>query len=169
MLPTSYLALHPLQAGNLDSYYTIAAAMSIINSVLGSLSPKLRNSFEDPNSRDHELPFFNSPSSPPIPAPIASTVFWNTPNSSLSPPPRVPDELLALQRRARYLEQQLQELLDAQADGLMSGLTGDAPSTHGSTTPTVSSRHDDARFEENTKPRSKKDRKSTRLNSSHWE
>lgn len=56
----------------------------------------------------------------------------------------MPDDLLALQRRARHLEQQLQELLDAQADGLMSGLSGqdgtseDVPS-NGSTTPTVSS------------------------------
>jgi hypothetical protein len=56
----------------------------------------------------------------------------------------VPDNLLVLQRKARHLEQQLQELLDAQADGLMSG-PGAADSipddliSNGSTTPTVSS------------------------------
>jgi hypothetical protein len=66
----------------------------------------------------------------------------------------VPDHLLALQRRARHLEQQLQELLDAQADGLMSGASGhdpefDASFSNGSTTPTVSSVHDHDRDAQN--------------------
>ncbi|KAF2709607.1 hypothetical protein K504DRAFT_476872 [Pleomassaria siparia CBS 279.74] len=123
--------------------------MSLFNSVLGSLSPrsKFRSSFEDDRAREYELPMYKSPpSSPRIPPPIASTVMWNAPTTSLSPPPRVPDDLLALQRRARHLEQQLQELLDAQADGLMSGLAGNdtIPEdlvSNGSTTPTVSSVH----------------------------
>lgn len=55
----------------------------------------------------------------------------------------MPDDLLALQRRARHLEQQLQQLLDDQADGLLSGLAGeptpDDVISNGSTTPTVSS------------------------------
>ncbi|KAH7073333.1 hypothetical protein FB567DRAFT_197491 [Paraphoma chrysanthemicola] len=120
--------------------------MSIFNSVLGSLSPppKFRRSFEDPHARDHELPLYNSPPSPRIPPPVTSSVLWSAPRTSLSPLPRVPDDLLALQRRARHLEQQLQELLDSQADGLMSGLSGkdtisDDLVSNGSTTPTVSS------------------------------
>jgi hypothetical protein len=118
--------------------------MSIFNSVLRSFSPPpgFRKSFEDPHAREHELPLYNSPPSPHIP------------KTSLSPPPKVPDELLALQRRARYLEQQLQELLDAQADGLMGGLgAADAiPEdllSNGSTTPTVSSSKSGDRSAEN--------------------
>jgi hypothetical protein len=120
--------------------------MSIFNSVLGSFSPppKFRRSFEDPHAREHELPLYNSPPSPRIPPPVTASVLWNAPKTSLSPPPRIPDEILALQRRARHLEQQLQELLDAQADGLMGGLgAGDAiPDdlvSNGSNTPTLSS------------------------------
>ncbi len=120
--------------------------MSIFNSVLGSFSPppRFRKSFEDPHAREHELPLYNSPPSPRIPPPVTSSVLWNPPKSSLSPPLRVPDDLLALQRRAKHLEQQLQELLDAQADGLMGGRgAGDAipddRMSNGSTTPTVSS------------------------------
>jgi hypothetical protein len=119
--------------------------MSIFNSVLGSLSPppKFRRSFEDPNARDHELPLYNSPPSSHIPPPITASVLWSAPKAALAQQPRVPDDLLALQRRARHLEQQLQELLDAQADGLTNGLAGDNISddqiSNGSTTPTVSS------------------------------
>lgn len=118
--------------------------MSLLNSVLGSLSPpRFRKSFEDPHARDHELPFYNSPP-PRIPPPVTSSVLWTAPKSALSPQPRIPDDLLALQRRARHLEQQLQELLDAQADGLAGGLSGkdtipDDLLSNGSTTPTVSS------------------------------
>jgi hypothetical protein len=141
--------------------------MSILNSVLGSLSPPpaFRRSFEDPHARDHELPLYNSPPSPRIPPPVTSSVLWSAPKTSLSPPPRVPDDLLALQRRARHLEQQLQELLDAQADGLMSGLSGqdstpDDLVSNGSTTPTVSSVRSSDRSTENGtdvhKPRKKK-------------
>ncbi|KAF1913928.1 hypothetical protein BDU57DRAFT_550439 [Ampelomyces quisqualis] len=120
--------------------------MSLLNSVLGSLSPppRFRRSFEDPHARDHELPLYNSPPSPRVPPPVTSSILWSAPKTSLSPPPRVADNLLALQRRARHLEQQLQELLDAQADGLTSGLSGQDPTpddlvSNGSTTPTVSS------------------------------
>ncbi|KAF1949154.1 hypothetical protein CC80DRAFT_484983 [Byssothecium circinans] len=118
--------------------------MSLFNSVLGSISPRLRDSFEDPHAQDHELSSYRSSSVPRIPAPIASTILWSAPQTKLSPPPRVPDDLLVIQRKARHLEQQLQELLDAQADGLMSGLGGnegipDDMISNGSTTPTVSS------------------------------
>lgn len=120
--------------------------MSILNSVLGSFSPprKFRRSFEDPHAREHELPLYNSPPSPRIPPPVTATVLWTAPKSALSPQPRVPDDLLALQRRARHLEKQLQELLDAQADGLLGGLSRedkrpDDLVSNGSTTPTVSS------------------------------
>ncbi|KAF2192299.1 hypothetical protein K469DRAFT_653674 [Zopfia rhizophila CBS 207.26] len=126
--------------------------MSLFKSVIGSLSPKFPDSFQD--DREHELPLYNSPPlSPRIPAPIASTVLWaNT--TSLLPPPRAPDDLLALQRKARHLEQQLQELLDAHADGLMSGLAGqgsipDDLISNGSTTPTVSSVRGSDRVAEN--------------------
>lgn len=120
--------------------------MSLINSVLGSFSPppsKFRKSFEDPHARDHELPHYNS-LPPRIPLPVTSSLIWSAPRTSISPAPRVPDDVLTLQRRARHLEQQLQELLDAQADGLMSGLSGsdaipDDLVSNGSTTPTVSS------------------------------
>ncbi|KAF1841739.1 uncharacterized protein K460DRAFT_369743 [Cucurbitaria berberidis CBS 394.84] len=129
--------------------------MSIFNSVLGSLSPpRFRNSFEDPHARDHELPLYNSPPSPRVPPPVTSSVLWSMPKSSLSPPPRVPDGLLALQRRARHLEQQLQELLDAQADALMGALSGkdtipEDLVSNGSTTPTVSSVRSTDRSAEN--------------------
>jgi len=117
--------------------------MSLFNSVLGSLSPRLKDSFQDPHAHDHELPRYRS-QSPRIPPPIASSVLWSAPPANLSPPPRVPDNLLVLQRKARHLEQQLQELLDAQADGLMSGPGAsdgipDDLISNGSTTPTVSS------------------------------
>jgi hypothetical protein len=130
--------------------------MSLFNSVLGSLSPppRFRSSFEDPHARDHELPTYGSPPSPRIPPPVTSSVLWSAPKASLSPPPRVPDDLLALQRRARHLEQQLQELLDAQADGIMSGLSAqdsaqDDLVSNGSTTPTVSSVRSSDRSTEN--------------------
>jgi predicted nuclease with TOPRIM domain len=120
--------------------------MSLINSVLGSFSPppKFRKSFEDPHARDHELPLYNSPPSQRIPPPVTSSLLWSAPKTSISPALRVPDDVLILQRRARHLEQQLQELLDAQADGLMHGLGGndaipDDLVSNGSTTPTVSS------------------------------
>ncbi|EMD89668.1 hypothetical protein COCC4DRAFT_126126 [Bipolaris maydis ATCC 48331] len=120
--------------------------MSILNSVLGSLSPPsgFRKSFEDPHAREHELPSYNSSSPPRIPPPVTSSVLWTAPKAILPIQPRVPDDLLALQRRARHLEQQLQELLDAQADGLVAGLGAgsnipDDLVSNGSTTPTVSS------------------------------
>jgi predicted nuclease with TOPRIM domain len=108
---------------------------------------------------------YNSPPSPRIPPPVTSSVLWSAPKTSLSPPPRVPDDILALQRRARHLEQQLQELLDAQADGLMSSLSSqdaipDDVVSNGSTTPTVSSARSSDRNGENRddahKPRRKK-------------
>jgi DNA repair exonuclease SbcCD ATPase subunit len=130
--------------------------MSLLSSVLGSFSPpsKFRRSFEDPRARDHELPLYESPPSSRIPPPVTSSVLWNAPKTSLSPPPRVPDDLLALQRRARHLEQQLQELLDAQSDGLMGGVARahNAPDdlmSNGSTTPTVSSVRSSDRDTEN--------------------
>jgi hypothetical protein len=130
--------------------------MSLLSSVLGSFSPpsKFRRSFEDPRARDHELPLYNSPPSPRIPPPVTSSVLWNAPRTSLSPPARVPDDLLALQRRARHLEEQLQELLDAQSDGLMGGLarqnnTPDDLVSNGSITPTVSSVRSSDRDTEN--------------------
>ncbi|KZM19678.1 uncharacterized protein EKO05_0004327 [Ascochyta rabiei] len=121
--------------------------MSLLNSVLGSFSPppsKFRRSFEDPHARDHELPFYNSPPPSRIPPPVTSSLLWSAPEASISPAPRVPDDVLTLQRRARHLEQQLQELLDAQADGLTKGLGSNEPISddlvsNGSTTPTVSS------------------------------
>jgi hypothetical protein len=115
--------------------------MSLFNSVLGGLSPRLTDSFEDPHAREHE----QSSLIPRIPPPIAaSNILWNTPKANMSPAPRIPDELLVIQRKARHLEQQLQELLDAQADGLLSGLTPNEATpddliSNGSTTPTVSS------------------------------
>jgi hypothetical protein len=130
--------------------------MSLFKSVIGSLSPppKFRTSFEDPHARDHELPLYNSPPSPRIPPPVTSSVLWSAPKTSLSPPPRIPDDILAIQRRARHLEQQLQELLDAQADGLVSGLSGketiaDDVVSNGSVTPTVSSVRSSDRSVEN--------------------
>ncbi|KAJ4364322.1 hypothetical protein N0V95_000731 [Ascochyta clinopodiicola] len=121
--------------------------MSLLNSVLGSFSPppsKFRRSFEDPHARDHELPFYDSPPPPRIPPPVTSSLLWNAPKASISPIPHIPDDVLTLQRRARHLEQQLQELLDAQADGLTKGLGSnehmqDDLVSNGSTTPTVSS------------------------------
>ena len=149
--------------------------MSLLNSVLGSISPtRFRDSFEDPRAPEHELPLYRSPSSsrspsqaPRIPPPITSTVLWSVPPTHFKPAARLPDDLLALQRRARHLEQQLQELLDAQADGLMSGLAGNESNvpddlvSNGSTTPTVSSVRSSSRsteYEENAQsvPRKKK-------------
>ncbi|KAI8938044.1 hypothetical protein NX059_005717 [Plenodomus lindquistii] len=141
--------------------------MSLLNSVLGSLSPppQFRRSFEDPHAREHELSLYNSPPSPRIPPPVTASVLWSAPKTSLSPPPRVPDDLLAIQRRARHLEKQLQELLDAQADGLVGGLNGNDATpddlvSNGSTTPTVSSNISAERGTENgsgePQPRKKK-------------
>lgn len=149
--------------------------MSLLNSVLGSISPtRFRDSFEDPRAPEQELPLYRSPSSsrspsqaPRIPPPITSTVLWNVPPTHFKPAARVPDDLLALQRRARHLEQQLQELLDAQSDGLISGLVGndsnipDDVISNGSTTPTVSSVRSSSRSADNdenahTLPRKKK-------------
>ena len=120
--------------------------MSLINSVLGSFSPpsKFRKSFEDPHARDHELPLYRAPHPPCIPPPVTSSVVWNAPKASIPRVPRIPDDVLTLQRRARHLEQQLQELLDAQAEGLMNGLSNNSTMpddlvSNGSTTPTVSS------------------------------
>ncbi|KAF2856964.1 hypothetical protein T440DRAFT_14297 [Plenodomus tracheiphilus IPT5] len=145
--------------------------MSILNSVLGSLSPppKFRRSFEDPHAREYELPLYNSPPSPRIPPPVTASVLWNAPKTSLSPPPRVPDNLLALQRRARYLEKQLQELLDAQADGLVGGLSGndavaDDVVSNGSTTPTVCSIKSTDRGTENSNSEARPRRKKIGLN-----
>ncbi|PVH92088.1 hypothetical protein DM02DRAFT_605780 [Periconia macrospinosa] len=118
--------------------------MSLFNSVLGSISPRLRDSFEDPHAPDYELSSYRSSSVPRVPPPVASTVLWSAPQTKLSPPPQVPDDLLAIQRKARHLEKQLQELLDAQADGLIGSLSSketipDDLVSNGSTTPTVSS------------------------------
>ncbi|KAL6705833.1 hypothetical protein ACN47E_006293 [Coniothyrium glycines] len=122
--------------------------MSLFNSVLGSLSPpsRFRRSFEDPHARDHELPLYNSPPSPRVPPPVTSSVLWAAPKTALAlaPSARIPDDILAIQRRARHLEKQLQELLDAQADGLSGSLSGqdtlqDDLVSNGSITPTVSS------------------------------
>lgn len=118
--------------------------MSLFNSVLGSISPRLRDSFEDPHAHEHELPSYRSSSKPRIPPPVASTILWSAPQPRIAPPPQVPDDLLVIQRKARHLEKQLQELLDAQADGLIGGLSGnkaipDDLLSNGSTTPTVSS------------------------------
>ena len=138
--------------------------MSLINSVLGSFSPppsKFRKSFEDPHARDHELPIYNSPP-PRVPPPVTSSLIWSAPRASIPHAPRVSDDVLALQRRARHLEQQLQELLDAQADGLMNGLSGneaisDDLISNGSTTPTVSSvRSADRNGDDQRKPSRKK-------------
>jgi hypothetical protein len=59
-----------------------------------------------------------------------------------APKDRVPDDLLAVQRKARHIEKELQRLLDAQAEGLTAGLGGGAPDdqiSNGSSTPTASS------------------------------
>lgn len=114
--------------------------MSLMKSILGPLSPRLRSSDEN-----HELPLYHSPpSSPPAsafpPPPVTSSIYIaRTPKS----PVRIPDHLLALQRRARHLEHQLQELLDAQADAILANLHPEAPTddrfSSGSATPTVSS------------------------------
>lgn len=145
--------------------------MSLINSVLGSFSPppsKFRRSFEDPHAREHELPFYNSPP-PRIPPPVTSSLIWSAPKASISPVPRVPDDVLTLQRRARHLEQQLQELLDAQADGLVNGLGGsdtiaDDLVSNGSTTPTVSSVRSADRTPENSDDQRKPPRRKVALN-----
>ena len=77
--------------------------------------------------------------------------------------------MLTLQRRARHLEQQLQELLDAQADGLMNGLSGndaipDDSVSNGSTTPTVSSVRSADKNAENGDDQRKLPRKKVGLN-----
>ncbi|KZF26190.1 hypothetical protein L228DRAFT_7279 [Xylona heveae TC161] len=63
--------------------------------------------------------------------------------SNFTPHNAHPDPLLALRRREHYIQQDLQTLLDAQADGLIAGLTGDGQahdvsSSTGSSTPTSS-------------------------------
>ncbi|KAF2751946.1 hypothetical protein M011DRAFT_482728 [Sporormia fimetaria CBS 119925] len=128
--------------------------MSFFNSVMGSLSPTFRRSFEDPNAPDHELPIYHSQPIPRIPPPITSTVLWNRPKLVQSSA-RVPDEILALQRKAKDLEQQLQELLDAQAVGLIEPekeTTHHGSTSAGTTTSTASSLRDHG-FESRKPPR----------------
>jgi hypothetical protein len=116
--------------------------MSLINSILGPLSPRLRNPSED----HHELPLYDtSPRSPQAspafpPRPVASSMYASP--VRFDQKARVPDDLLAVQRKARHLEEELQDLLDAQAEGLMAGLGNGQLDDHtstGSSTPTVSS------------------------------
>ncbi|KAF2501197.1 hypothetical protein BU16DRAFT_533902 [Lophium mytilinum] len=120
--------------------------MSLINSLLGPLSPRGSPRLRSPSEASHELPFYSpprSPNAPPAfpPPPIASSIYVSA--SPPAPKDRVPDDFLAVQRKARYIEEQLQHLLDSQAEGLMAaGLGGGPPDdqvSNGSSTPTVSS------------------------------
>ncbi|KAF2197026.1 hypothetical protein GQ43DRAFT_466721 [Delitschia confertaspora ATCC 74209] len=119
--------------------------MSLMNSILGPLSLRPRRS----SNSQHELPLYNSPpSSPPTtvfpPPPVTLSM---TLSRSSRPTVKVPYELLAVQRKARHLEQQIQEYLDAQSDGLEAGLNMDAPddtSLNSSATATVSSIRDES-------------------------
>ena len=81
---------------------------------------------------------------PGIPPPIAASAYGppraakiRTSPSPLSPKLRLPDTLASLQQREQQLQEHLQDLLDAQAEGLLAGLGGGADDTtsNGSSTP----------------------------------
>ncbi|KAK5019116.1 hypothetical protein LTR39_000580 [Cryomyces antarcticus] len=82
---------------------------------------------------EHELPYWNESgrktTSPLPPPPITASI-------------EIPDTMLAMERREKHLQHDLQFLLDAQAEGLMAGLGGEVPddlASNGSSTPTAQS------------------------------
>lgn len=145
--------------------------MSLLRSILQQSTD--RRSF----SRAYELPLYNNDRTT-IPPPLTESVFPASPvvdelhgsTIRLEETRSKPNELIELQRRERYLQERLQRLLDAQADGLLAGLSGgqegdgdaieDGSFRSGSSTPTMqsprrgSSRHSGR--EEITRPREKK-------------
>lgn len=130
--------------------------MSLLRSILNSTSPQrgYSQAYSIPNKheRDLELPMYNTPP-PNIPSPIAKSMYRQTQDVvtdlhastvRLEQGQQKSDQLLHLQRREQYLQQRLQELLDAQADGLLAGLSGhieddEASVRSGSSTPTAHS------------------------------
>lgn len=89
----------------------------------------------------HELPLYQpAPTVPP--PPVTSNVSVST--RRLEQRRYVPDTLVALERRERYLQDHLQALLDAQAEGLTAGLSGETADneSEGSSTPTLRSTRD---------------------------
>jgi hypothetical protein len=109
--------------------------MSLFNSILPS---RVRLSGV---ASQHELPMYHSPPQSPTPtsfppAPVAASMYSSSPSRGLSTvyERRVPttaksEDLILLQRREKQLELELQELLDAQSDALLSGATsGSGPS-----------------------------------------
>ena len=132
--------------------------MSLLRSFLQQHSspPKRRDSNSFSQS-SHELPLYRTQTrSPTIPQNLADSVFPPAPIASsvhaatlrLQEEAATDDELLALRRREKYLQEKLQSLLDAQADGLIAGLAGGAENgslqeedsiRSGSSTPTVQS------------------------------
>ncbi|KAF2663485.1 hypothetical protein BT63DRAFT_120416 [Microthyrium microscopicum] len=85
----------------------------------------------------HELPVYNSPPLSPSafpPPPVAASIYSSSPAQPASsitarlklPIPRSED-MIALSRREKQLEGMLQELLDAQSDALMAGVSTHAP------------------------------------------
>jgi len=95
-----------------------------------------------PLRTSYELPLWqNELEASTIPPPIVASRVLSPPRRSVSPRPST-DEMGVLRHKEKELQQTLQELLDAQAEGLMAGL-GNAPAddvtSNGSLTPTISS------------------------------
>ncbi|KIW07180.1 uncharacterized protein PV09_02047 [Verruconis gallopava] len=83
---------------------------------------------------DYDLPLYQTYQEPEAfpPAPVSDSILVPRSNdvgrqSSLSASSPRPYDLVVLERRERYYQQKLQDLLDAQSDGLLAGLEGDVP------------------------------------------
>ena len=101
-----------------------------------------------PLQTNYELPLWQKPDleASVIPPPILSTAGRLVKTSTASTPnvPNAPssDEIRVLQHKEKNLHQTLQQLLDAQAEGLIAGLNNasvDDVTSNGSVTPTISS------------------------------
>jgi len=95
-----------------------------------------------PLRTSYELPLWQDElDASTIPPPIVASRVLSPPRRSVSPPPST-DEMGVLRHKEKELQQTLQELLDAQAEGLMAGLgraAADDVTSNGSLTPTISS------------------------------
>jgi hypothetical protein len=84
-------------------------------------------------SNDSELPFWHPQPSAPFPPPsLATSMFQSALTHQPAPKSDLPpsDDLVVLRRREKSLHQTLQDLLDAQGEGLLAGLGATLPDDH---------------------------------------
>jgi hypothetical protein len=132
-----------------------------IQSSSASHRPPIRRKQRDSNEEQYRD---GSPKPGFSPPPAVSASVYKYPQSPQSPvrivePIREPEDLLALHREEKAIEQRLQELLDWQAEGLQAGLgAGASPLdddvlSTGSSTPTLSTRRTSQSLEAQLQPR----------------